>query len=77
MLQKTLAWGAWFWYQTVLAGTKTLEVCDYFGEALANFFGITTPKYQFEIDHYEKMVAEVLFSFKSFVLSFLCRLLHV
>lgn len=55
---KTLAWGAWFWYQTVLAGSKTLEVCDYLGEALANFFGVTTPKYQFEINHYEQMVAE-------------------
>lgn len=55
---KTLAWMPWFWYQTAVAGSKTLEVCDYLGESLASFFGITTPKYQFEIDHYQQMVAE-------------------
>ncbi|XP_054261893.1 protein FAM177A1-like isoform X2 [Macrosteles quadrilineatus] len=55
---KTLAWMPWFWYQTVVAGSKTLEVCDYLGESLASFFGITTPKYQFEIDHYQQMLAE-------------------
>uniref|UniRef100_A0A1B6DB32 Protein FAM177A1 n=1 Tax=Clastoptera arizonana TaxID=38151 RepID=A0A1B6DB32_9HEMI len=54
----TLAWGPWFWYQTITVGTKTLQVCDYLGESLANFFGITSPKYQFEIDHYNQMLEE-------------------
>jgi len=55
---KSLTWVPWFWYQTAVVGTKTLEVCDYLGESLAAFFGITTPKYQFEIDHYQHMLAE-------------------
>jgi hypothetical protein len=29
------------------------------GEHLAGFFGITTPKYQYEIDEYDRMMAEV------------------
>ncbi|KAG8288057.1 hypothetical protein J6590_025401 [Homalodisca vitripennis] len=55
---KSLTWGPWIWYQTTTAGSKTLEVCDYLGESLASFFGITTPKYQFEIDHFNQLVAE-------------------
>lgn len=71
--QSTLQWGPWIWYQTVNVGIKSLKVCDYLGEHLASFFGITTPKYQYEIDEYERMIAEVrawiglLFSF-SFLL---------
>ena len=37
----------------------SLKVCDYLGEHLASFFGITTPKYQYEIDEYDRMMAEV------------------
>uniref|UniRef100_A0A1B6GHP3 Protein FAM177A1 n=1 Tax=Cuerna arida TaxID=1464854 RepID=A0A1B6GHP3_9HEMI len=55
---KSLTWVPWIWYQTTAVGSKTLEVCDYLGESLATFFGITTPKYQFEIDHFNQMVAE-------------------
>lgn len=55
---KTLPWGPWLLYQTTTAGTKTLQVMDYLGETFANFFGITTPKYQYEIDEYEIMQAE-------------------
>lgn len=36
------------------AGTSTLAAIDYMGEYLAEFFGITTPKYQSEIDEYER-----------------------
>lgn len=57
--QKTMTWAPWFWYQSVVVGSKTLEVCDYLGESLASFFGITTPKYEFEIEHHKQMVAEV------------------
>lgn len=59
LFQKTLTWGPWILYKTTTAGSKTLAVCDYFGEKLANFFGITSPKYEYEIDFYETMKQEV------------------
>lgn len=52
---KKLDWMPWMWYQTTAAGTKTLQVCDYLGESLASFFGITTPKYRFEINEFYRM----------------------
>ncbi|XP_022198984.2 protein FAM177A1 [Nilaparvata lugens] len=55
---KSLTWGPWFWYQSVVLGSRTLEVCDYLGESLASFFGITTPKYQYEMDYYKNLKAE-------------------
>ncbi|XP_067011815.1 protein FAM177A1 [Anabrus simplex] len=55
---KTLPWGSWMWYQTVVAASTSLRVCDYLGETLANFFGITSPKYQYEIDEYKRMMAQ-------------------
>nr|CAD7568783.1 unnamed protein product [Timema californicum] len=55
---KTLTWGPWTLYHVATAGSKTLQVCDYLGESLANFFGITTPKYQYEIDEYHRSLAE-------------------
>ncbi|KAI1302418.1 Uncharacterized protein HDE_02517 [Halotydeus destructor] len=42
----------------VTAGSKFLEYCDYFGEKLAYAFGITSPKYQYEIDEYKKIKVE-------------------
>ncbi|XP_014274220.1 protein FAM177A1 isoform X2 [Halyomorpha halys] len=51
-------WMPWFWYHTVYFGTKALAVCDYLGESLANFFGIISPKYEYEIEQYKKMIAE-------------------
>jgi len=30
--------------------------CDYLGEKLATFFGITTPKYEAEIEEYNRMM---------------------
>ncbi|KAJ2951745.1 hypothetical protein O0L34_g13912 [Tuta absoluta] len=55
---KTLQWGPWFSYYTWKSGTKVLNAVDYAGESLANFFGITTPKYQIEIDEYERLQEE-------------------
>ncbi|XP_075233226.1 protein FAM177A1-like isoform X2 [Lycorma delicatula] len=52
---QTLTWGPWVWYKTVTASSKTLRACDYVGEKLAKFFGITTPKYEYEIDVYESL----------------------
>ncbi|OWR42551.1 hypothetical protein KGM_208520 [Danaus plexippus plexippus] len=55
---KTLSWGPWFTYQTWKSGSKVLGALDYAGETLANFFGITTPKYIIEIEEYERMQME-------------------
>ncbi|KAI4492135.1 hypothetical protein M0802_010032 [Mischocyttarus mexicanus] len=53
----TLNWIPWTWHQTTFIGTKLLDGCDYLGEWLASFFGITTPKYQFEIDEFYRLQA--------------------
>lgn len=58
MLQKTLSWGPWFSHYASKSGYKVLNAVDYAGESLANFFGITTPKYQIEINEYERLQEE-------------------
>lgn len=40
-------------------GSSALDTVDYLGESLANFFGITTPKYQFEINYHNNIMQEV------------------
>lgn len=35
--------------------------CDYLGERMASFFGITSAKYQYAIDEYYRMKKEVWF----------------
>ncbi|PZC77783.1 protein FAM177A1 [Helicoverpa armigera] len=55
---KTLSWGPWFSHYAWKSGNKVLNAVDYAGESLAGFFGITTPKYQIEIDEYERMKEE-------------------
>ncbi|KAK7794391.1 hypothetical protein R5R35_011671 [Gryllus longicercus] len=55
---KKLSWPRYFLYATMAFGNGTLKVCDYLGEGLANILGITTPKYQYEINEYERMVKE-------------------
>lgn len=52
---KTLTWGPWMMYGMWAFGNKTVAACDYVGESLASFFGITTPKYQFEVDEYKRL----------------------
>ncbi|CAD1473393.1 unnamed protein product, partial [Heterotrigona itama] len=53
----TLNWLPWAWYQTTSIGSKVLDGCDYVGEWLAGFFGITAPKYQFEINEFYRLQA--------------------
>ncbi|XP_050344375.1 protein FAM177B isoform X1 [Nymphalis io] len=55
---KSLTWGPWLSYQATKSGSKVLNAVDYAGESLANFFGITTPKYQIEINEYERLQEE-------------------
>ncbi|XP_015124361.1 protein FAM177A1 [Diachasma alloeum] len=50
----TLQWLPWIWHQTTWFSFKLLQGCDYVGEALADFFGITSPKYQFAINEYHR-----------------------
>lgn len=57
---KTLTWGPYMWYQTVRGATGTLAVCDFLGEKLAWFFGITTPKFQSAISEIERIEEERL-----------------
>ncbi|XP_078050565.1 protein FAM177A1 isoform X2 [Augochlora pura] len=54
---KSLEWGPWAWYQTTSFGTRVLDGCDYVGEWLASFFGITSPKYEFEINEFYRLQA--------------------
>ncbi|VVD05028.1 protein FAM177A1-like [Leptidea sinapis] len=55
---KSLSWVPWVSYYIWKSGTKALNVVDYAGENLAHFFGITTPKYQIEINEYERLQEE-------------------
>ncbi|RVE46952.1 hypothetical protein evm_008336 [Chilo suppressalis] len=55
---QTLPWGPWLSHYAWKSGNKMLNAVDYAGESLANLFGITTPKYQIEIDEHERLQAE-------------------
>ncbi|KAK5643664.1 hypothetical protein RI129_007509 [Pyrocoelia pectoralis] len=54
----TLSWSSWLVYKSWSAGEVALAACDYLGEHLAYFFGITTPKYWAEIEESKRMEAE-------------------
>lgn len=56
-MQKHSGWLPWAWYQTTWFSSKMLDGCDYIGERLASFFGITAPKYQFEINEFYRLQA--------------------
>ena len=55
---KTLPWVPYVGYMIWWLGSRTLAVCDYLGENLAWFLGITSPKFQYELDQYERMAKE-------------------
>ncbi|KAF5302833.1 hypothetical protein FQA39_LY02013 [Lamprigera yunnana] len=55
---RQLTWTSWFMYKAWSAGRVALAACDYMGEGLAHFFGITTPKYWAEIEEYNRNEAE-------------------
>lgn len=57
-LQPPEGWGPWLLVKLRETGETTLSACDYVGEALASFLGITSPKYQYELEEYRRMVAE-------------------
>nr|XP_046229977.1 protein FAM177A1 isoform X2 [Scatophagus argus] len=53
-----LTWGPYFWFHMWRAATSTISACDYLGERMASFFGITSAKYQYAIDEYYRMKKE-------------------
>ena len=48
----------WMGYIAKKTAVKTLETCDFMGEKLAWWFGITQPKFLYEIQEYERMKKE-------------------
>jgi len=52
-------WSTWLLKRTANFGVGALNTVDYLGESLANFFGITTPKYQFEINYHNNLMQEM------------------
>ena len=42
----------------MISGSNILSYADYWGEKLAWFFGITSPKYYWELEEFKKMEAE-------------------
>uniref|UniRef100_H2ZND0 Protein FAM177A1 n=1 Tax=Ciona savignyi TaxID=51511 RepID=H2ZND0_CIOSA len=54
----TLSWGSYLWFWTVKSAFSGLAACDYLGEKFANFFGITSPKYQYELNQLKQMEEE-------------------
>uniref|UniRef100_A0A182M978 Uncharacterized protein n=1 Tax=Anopheles culicifacies TaxID=139723 RepID=A0A182M978_9DIPT len=56
--ESKLNWGQWIQYKTCKLGNTVLAGCDYVGEGLASFLGITTPKYSYEIEEFKRMQAE-------------------
>eukprot|EP00794_Sanderia_malayensis_P020185 gene20185-22160_t len=53
-----LSWTMWMWYYVVAVSTGAFHFAEYCGEKLAEFFGITTPKYQYVIDEYYRVKQE-------------------
>lgn len=55
---KSLTWVPWMVYYSWLAGSTFFQYCDSWGEKLAWFFGITSPKYYYELEEFKKMQLE-------------------
>lgn len=53
-----LDWLLWFWYYIVVASVATFHGAEFCGEKLADWFGITAPKYQYAINEYHRLKAE-------------------
>ncbi|XP_072513070.1 protein FAM177A1 [Salminus brasiliensis] len=50
-----LTWGPYVWFQMWRAATSTVSACDYLGERMASLFGVTSAKYQYAIDEFDRM----------------------
>lgn len=45
-------------HQAHSSSTRILSACDFVGEKIAAFLGITTPKYDYEIEQFKKIQQE-------------------
>lgn len=45
-------------HQAHSSSTRILSACDFVGEKIATFLGITTPKYDYEIEQFKKIQQE-------------------
>lgn len=55
---KSLSWIPWMLHYTWFAGSTVFTYCDLWGEKLAWFFGITSPKYYYELEEFKRMEEE-------------------
>ena len=55
---KTLRWIPWMLWYTWFVGSTALSYCDFLGEKLAWWFGITSPKYYYELEEFKRMQEE-------------------
>lgn len=54
-VQSKLNWGPWLSLKAWRTGSTVLAGCDYVGETLASFLGITSHKYSYEIEQFKKL----------------------
>ncbi|XP_054618060.1 protein FAM177A1-like isoform X2 [Dunckerocampus dactyliophorus] len=54
-VRSKMTWAPYFWFYMWRAATSTISACDYLGERMASFFGITSAKYQYAIDEYYRI----------------------
>jgi hypothetical protein len=52
-----MTWSPWLVYKISLFGKKVLSTLDYAGEKLADGLGLTSPKYEYEINQFKKQQA--------------------
>jgi len=55
---KKLNWVPWMVWHTWFMGSTVLSYCDFIGEKLAWWFGITSPKYYYELEEFKRMQEE-------------------
>lgn len=53
-----MTWGPWIAHKAITTSTVVLAKCDAMGESIAEFLGITTPKYSYEIRLHQRMQEE-------------------
>jgi len=55
---RSLSWYPWMFWMLASTSTRFVEACDSAGEKLAWWFGITSPKYYYEIQEALRMKEE-------------------
>jgi len=55
---KKLTWVPWVVWYAWFMGSTALSYCDFVGEKLAWWFGITSPKYYYELEEFKRMQEE-------------------